>query len=780
MKKISYLFFFITLGCFSQQKLDFNNLKIISSGIASPTCSDGIQNGNETGVDCGGPDCPACPTGDPSASIAVSPITANEAVGTVNYMVTLSAASSGTTTVNYTVGGTATSGSDFTALSGSVDITNGNTTGTIALAVTDDVVEEGNETVQLTVASGTGYTVGSPSSATFTITDNDSSVASCTPGTPISVTTLEGLTGATSGSTVRIDAAINASGATFAPNLVVVAGSNVITGTNINLNGACINDSGQQIFASTVTFSSLYTNSRLSPDAFGGISGDATADDAALGALINNCQYATAVLNGTYIKNAESTYNRGGTFDWDMNGARVETTSAAGLSHGSETFNLDKYLWVFTTMTVNLSNGEFDGGDIASRCMRLQNPTSLNITNVHVHNYLSPANAYARAVAFKINLYGSTFTGGSITNSVIENIGATSDGVANNTPYGVSKGFYCEIFDMGTGARTLTMSGNRVENIYGDDAEGMMTAPGWGSTYDNQDVNVYFDLDNETYIACQRRAFKINASNFDINNSTIRSATNAPLFSGAQATMLHIFSIQSSKDLERVRITNNQFEKVGQAANFHLGVTDARDVDITGNTFTSDGALDLYDYVTFGNELDAGGQYDGGLDDVNFSNNTLINVGIQFFTLLFNTYGTGITIDSNTMDFDITSFPPALGGAIFWYNLSGTVSTEGATVSNTTIDINLPSSSTLWAALKSRNSSIYDYTMQNVDVTYSGGAAPAYGFGHFPGDFDSTNSIIDCDITGASGTGAIVVDGANKNAVITNSFGDGGTAITIN
>ncbi len=26
-----------------------------------PTCSDGEQNGNETGVDCGGPDCPACP-----------------------------------------------------------------------------------------------------------------------------------------------------------------------------------------------------------------------------------------------------------------------------------------------------------------------------------------------------------------------------------------------------------------------------------------------------------------------------------------------------------------------------------------------------------------------------------------------------------------------------------------------------------------------------------------------------------------------------------------------
>ncbi|MEM6773035.1 MAG: hypothetical protein AAF597_20835, partial [Bacteroidota bacterium] len=29
---------------------------------ACPTCSDGIQNGNETGIDCGGPDCTACPT----------------------------------------------------------------------------------------------------------------------------------------------------------------------------------------------------------------------------------------------------------------------------------------------------------------------------------------------------------------------------------------------------------------------------------------------------------------------------------------------------------------------------------------------------------------------------------------------------------------------------------------------------------------------------------------------------------------------------------------------
>jgi hypothetical protein len=33
-----------------------------TSPCGPPSCTDGIQNGNETGVDCGGPDCPACPT----------------------------------------------------------------------------------------------------------------------------------------------------------------------------------------------------------------------------------------------------------------------------------------------------------------------------------------------------------------------------------------------------------------------------------------------------------------------------------------------------------------------------------------------------------------------------------------------------------------------------------------------------------------------------------------------------------------------------------------------
>ncbi|MFO1351111.1 MAG: autotransporter domain-containing protein [Gammaproteobacteria bacterium] len=75
--------------------------------------------------------------------------------------------------VNYTVGGTANS-SDYTpALNGSVTIAVGQTNATVSITPVDDAIVEGPETVALTVASGVGYTVGAPSSASLAIADND-------------------------------------------------------------------------------------------------------------------------------------------------------------------------------------------------------------------------------------------------------------------------------------------------------------------------------------------------------------------------------------------------------------------------------------------------------------------------------------------------------------------------------------------------------------------------------------------------------------------------------
>ncbi len=92
---------------------------------------------------------------------------------TVTRTGTGSALTSGNLTVDYTVTGTATNGTDYTTLSGSVVIPDGQASAIITVTPIDDAVDEGPETVVVGLAVGTGYIVGSPSSGTVTIVDND-------------------------------------------------------------------------------------------------------------------------------------------------------------------------------------------------------------------------------------------------------------------------------------------------------------------------------------------------------------------------------------------------------------------------------------------------------------------------------------------------------------------------------------------------------------------------------------------------------------------------------
>ena len=80
---------------------------------------------------------------------------------------------SGDLVVSYAVGGTATAGADYGALTGTVTIADGNSWATITITPIDDAFEEGDETVTVTLAADPGYTVGSPDADTVTILDND-------------------------------------------------------------------------------------------------------------------------------------------------------------------------------------------------------------------------------------------------------------------------------------------------------------------------------------------------------------------------------------------------------------------------------------------------------------------------------------------------------------------------------------------------------------------------------------------------------------------------------
>jgi len=103
--------------------------------------------------------------------------TTTEGQGTVTITVTRTGGVIGATSIQYATvaGGTATASSDYTPVSGTLNWADGDAADkTFTVAVTDDSLDEANETVNITLSNPTGGAIlGSPSSATVTITDND-------------------------------------------------------------------------------------------------------------------------------------------------------------------------------------------------------------------------------------------------------------------------------------------------------------------------------------------------------------------------------------------------------------------------------------------------------------------------------------------------------------------------------------------------------------------------------------------------------------------------------
>jgi CSLREA domain-containing protein len=89
--------------------------------------------------------------------------------------VTRTGGSAGTATVQIaTSNGTATAGSDYTAVSQTVTFGNGETSKTVSIPITDELINEPDETVNLTLSSAGGSgALGTPVTAVLTITNDD-------------------------------------------------------------------------------------------------------------------------------------------------------------------------------------------------------------------------------------------------------------------------------------------------------------------------------------------------------------------------------------------------------------------------------------------------------------------------------------------------------------------------------------------------------------------------------------------------------------------------------
>ncbi len=116
----------------------------------------------------------------PTAVTAVIDVTSFGDVtegGTGGLVFTRTVNTTGALTVNYSIGGTATNGSDHSlGTSGTVEFADGVGVATVLFTPTNDTDSEPTETMVFTLTSGTGYTIGTADVATVNLFDNDAQV----------------------------------------------------------------------------------------------------------------------------------------------------------------------------------------------------------------------------------------------------------------------------------------------------------------------------------------------------------------------------------------------------------------------------------------------------------------------------------------------------------------------------------------------------------------------------------------------------------------------------
>jgi hypothetical protein len=153
-------------------------ITIVDDAIAEPAETLDLTLSDPSNAALGGRDTATLTIGDNdqnTISISASDASAAEAgLDAGAFSIARSGGLGAAVTVYYSVSGSASKGSDYTALASSVTIPVGAASASIALTPHDDAAVEGAETVTLKLKADATYAIGTPNSATVTIADDDS------------------------------------------------------------------------------------------------------------------------------------------------------------------------------------------------------------------------------------------------------------------------------------------------------------------------------------------------------------------------------------------------------------------------------------------------------------------------------------------------------------------------------------------------------------------------------------------------------------------------------
>jgi hypothetical protein len=155
--------------------------RTLTIGIVNDAAAEGPETivlglSNPSGAVIGTPGTTTLTIGDnePQVRFAAAAYAVNEVTATVTLTVVRTGPGTAPVTVQVSrTGGTATSGADYTATTGMLTFGPGVMSRTIAVGIVNDGAAEGPETVVFELSSPSGATLGTPSTTTLTIVDNE-------------------------------------------------------------------------------------------------------------------------------------------------------------------------------------------------------------------------------------------------------------------------------------------------------------------------------------------------------------------------------------------------------------------------------------------------------------------------------------------------------------------------------------------------------------------------------------------------------------------------------
>ncbi|MFC1619122.1 Calx-beta domain-containing protein [Candidatus Neomarinimicrobiota bacterium] len=213
---------------------------------------------------------------DPSVQFTEASSGNSEAVTPATVQLELDAISGKDITVNYSVSGTATgTGTDHNLASGTATINAGELTAELSITITNDALDEYDETIIITLSSPTNASLGTTTTHTYTIVDEDAtpaidfSTGSSSGSEATTPATIEVRLAAAAGRDASVDYAVTGGTATsggvdftLASGTATITKGNTTTNISANINNDGLDEANETfiITLSSPTNSSLGTN----------------------------------------------------------------------------------------------------------------------------------------------------------------------------------------------------------------------------------------------------------------------------------------------------------------------------------------------------------------------------------------------------------------------------------------------------------------------------------------------------------------------------------------